>query len=146
MMNRSTPLKLSIASFLAYVILTAVVVGAVGAWPTWRLAGRSGLHAMLAGGGIVLFVKIAFAYVIVRQAARGPGRAAFAFILLTLVRLLSNLLLAGGAWALFNVSRKLLLIWTGLFYFALIVAESIWLARAFQRDAFQVALGNIPRK
>ena len=143
--TRDQRVKIALAGLVGWLVAAGVAVAVVGTYPTWRLAGAAGLKAELAAGLIVLGVKLASAVAVTGQAGGGPGRVAFVYVILIAVRTAAVLVLASGACWLWSLPPRALLIWTAAFYLAMLAAESFCLARALQRDAFRVALGEIDR-
>ncbi len=139
----SAPMDIRYSAMLAWVLPVAVLTAGMGIYPTWVVAGLDGLLAQLAAGAVVLGVKLAFALVVVRHARRGPTRAAFVYMTMSVLRIAVSLGLAGAAWKLLDLPPGPLLLWTAIFYLALLAPETAWLVRALQRDAFRVALGEI---
>lgn len=139
----SVPMDIRYSAMLAWVLPVAVLTAGIGIYPTWVVAGAEGLRAQLAAGVVVLGVKLAFAAVVVRQGRRGPTRAAFVYLTTSVLRIAVSLALAGAAWKLLDLPPGPLLLWTAIFYLALLAPETAWLVRALQRDAFRVALGEI---
>ena len=139
-------MRISFAALFAWLIPASLVVGALGAYPTWRVSGTPGLLAQLAAGAVVLVVMAASARFICHAASHGPRRAAQSFVAGFLVRVAACAALSAavGHW-LADLPQQTLLVWTGLFYLVMVLAEAIWLARAMQRDAHRVYLGEIRR-
>jgi hypothetical protein len=129
---------------LAWVVPLWLVTLLLGLWPS-RAIGSGVVAAKLVAGAVVLLVMVASGALCVRAARRGPGPAAFAFTVLAMARVLVSLSLLAGAWALLELPPAALLIWAVIFHLVMLVGECIWLARALQRDAFLVALGEIRR-
>lgn len=138
-------MKISLLGMFGWVLSAAVLAGAIGAWPTHRLAGAAGVHSMLTVGCVVVLAALLSGAVIRRHAARGPGRAAFAFILVSLPKAVVCLGASLGAKAMFSLPVRPVLAWLVIFYFVTLAAECAWLARALQKDAFRVALGDVRR-
>ena len=138
--------KIALMALVGWVIAGGVAAAAIGTYPTWHLAGALGLRAELAAGLIVLGVKLASAWVLTRQAGGGPGRVAFVYVVLVAARVMAVLALTAGACRLWGLPPRALLIWTAAFYLATLATDSIYLARALQKDAFRVALGEIDRR
>lgn len=139
-------MRISFVALFAWLIPAGLLVGGLGAYPTWRLAGAAGLLAELAAGGVVLAVMAASARFICHAASRGPRRAAQSFMAGFLVRiaLCTALTAAVGQWHA-DLPQQTLFVWAGLFYLVMVLAEAIWLARALQRDAHRVYLGEVRR-
>jgi len=142
-MTGSRQMRISFAASLVWVVLAGVLVGLLGAFPTWHLAGRDGLAAELWAGGIVLVAVVLSAAVVVCAAWRGPATAAAAFPASGLIRLGVGLALgcAAARWA--GVDAAAFFVWPAVFYLAMLGAESFWLARALNRDADDVARGRL---
>jgi hypothetical protein len=138
-------MQLSLWAMLSWVGLTAVLVAAAGAWPTWHLAGREGLIGMLVAGAIVLPVMFASASIVLRVARRGPGRTTLAFIVAGMGRLMVVLSVTVPVCLVSGVHTAAVLAWVSVFYLTTLAGEVVWLARALKRDAFWVALGRIDR-
>lgn len=139
-------MRISFAALFVWLIPAGLLVGGLGAYPTWRLSGTPGLLAQLAAGGVVLVVMAASARFIFHAASRGPRQAAQSFVAGFLVRvaLCAALTAAVGQWHA-DLPQRTLFVWTGLFYVVMVLAEAFWLARALQRDAHRVYLGEIRR-
>jgi len=138
-------MKISWVGMCGWVLSAGVLAGAIGAWPTHRIAGAAGLRSLLTVGCVVVLAALLSGAVIRRHAARGPGRAAFAFILVSLPKAVVCLGATLGAKALFALPVRPVLAWLVIFYFVTLAAECAWLARALQKDAFRVALGEVRR-
>ena len=139
----SSRMQISLLTMFGFVLPTALALWGVGAWPAWRWAGSDGLVAHTAAGGIVLTVMVASAAAVRVFAARGPAKAAFAFIAAGMVRIMLCLVITAGALPLFALPLSVLCISTPLFYIATLIAEGLWLGRALNHDAHRVALGEI---
>ena len=135
-------MEISFLAMLGWVLPAGVVAGGIGAYPTWRVGGAPAVTAMLTAGGIVLAVKAACAVFVIRKAAGGAARAAFAFVVAGMARAVLCLVLAGVAWSVLALPPKPLFVWVGVFYLAMLAGEGVWMARALQRDAFLLALGR----
>lgn len=126
------PTTLRFRTSLLYMVSAGLLAAGVGAWPTWRLAGSSGLLTKAVAGLIVLGVMSASAAAVVAASRRGVARAAYAFLLGGVVRLLLCLGLSAGAWLAFDLRPRVLLLWTALFYAAMLFGEGLWLAGAMR--------------
>jgi hypothetical protein len=126
-------IRISFRAMLCYVLPAGALTGAIGAYPTWVAGGARALWAELSAGAIVLGVMTGSAVVIVRSAARGPGKVAMAFLTASLIRVVACLGLAGGAWAVFHLPPLTLCLWLIVFYLVVLAAEVVWLARALRR-------------
>lgn len=141
----SQAMRIRLAGLLGWVILGTALAGAIGYVPTVRLVGAKGLLAMAWAWGIAFAVVMLSGMLVTRAAARGPGRAAFVFIMSALARVVVCLVLAAGVIFLLDIHAPSLLVWVLAFHLVMLAGESIWLAKALQRDAFLVALGEIRR-
>lgn len=144
-MVATTPMQIGFASLLGWVVPAALILGGLGVWPTWRIAGQPAVHAMLVAAGTVLGVILCGSVVIVRAARGGPGRAAFTFIAIGFVQGVALLVVKGLWLTATDLPVVPTLLWAVLFYVAMLVAQSLWLARGLRRDAYRVALGDIER-
>ena len=139
-------MRASSAAALAWIIMLGLAAWAVGVYPTYRLAGKTGLVTQSVAGVVVLLATGTSAVIIAKLAARGPTVAAMGLMLSGFARLI---LVVGATFAvrwLFDLPLLVLLLWMGLFYVAMLGGEVIWLARALSHDAFLVALGDINRE
>jgi len=134
-MNPTHPMRIGLAGLLGWVVPAGVLVGALGAYPTWALGGGQGLRAQLAAGAIVVGVMCAGGAFVARAARRGPRAAAFGFVRTGLIMAAGSLVMAAASSAAMKLPLAGTLLWTGVFYFAMLIAKSVWLARALRRDA-----------
>lgn len=126
--NRSPASKRVLHLLALAVLLTAVMV-AVGYVPTRRLGGPGAVSAMLAGCGISLVASVVGSVPIV-LASRGPGqRMPPAVMLSTALRFLVVLILALSAALSGWFERAPLLVWVGISYVLLLVADTIYAVR-----------------
>ncbi len=136
-------MEISLPAMLGFVLPVTIVLWALGSWPAWRWAGADGLAAHTAAGCIVLGVMVASAALVRLFAAMGPGKAAFAFVAASLVRIMSCVGITIAVWALFDMPAGVLCLSMPTFYFALLLAEGIWLSKALNRNAMLVAAGKV---
>jgi hypothetical protein len=122
-----------------------VLLGAAGAWPTWRLAGWKGFISELVAGAVVMPIMLASSLVVLRGALRGPIAAVKLFVVGWVVRLPVVVVLAFLLGFFCRLHLVAFLCWVGLFYLVAVMGEGFWLAKALKRDAFLVALGKIHR-
>jgi len=127
-------MRMSLGSLLAWTVGPAVLVGLVGAYPTWRFAGQGGLASQAAAGFIVMLAMGASAAAVARKAAGGAAKAAMAFLLAASVRV--GICVASGLAAaiLLPLPTAALLIWLGAFYVVSLLGESAWLVKAIRRS------------
>jgi len=126
------PMSISLLGSVKYIVPAGLAAAAIGAYPTWLLAGNEGLRAKAVAGLIVMGVMLVSAAAIVRAARGGAVRAVYAFLISGLARLLGSVALAAGAWAVLSLSPMSLVIWVGIFYLAMLSAEGVWLAQAMR--------------
>jgi len=139
-------MRASKSAALAWILMLGLVAWAIGAYPTYRLAGLAGLAAQGVASAVVLLATGISAVIIAKLATRGPKVAAMGLLLSGFARLI---LVVGATFAvrrMFDLPLLVLLIWMGLFYVAMLGGEVIWLSRALSHDAFLVALGDINRE
>jgi len=106
------------------------VVAALGVVPTLRLAGREGLSALAAGCAVSAVGAMLGAVPVLRAVARGGAASPVAtFGAATATRLVATLAGALEVALGSELPRAPLLIWVGLAYGALLVAETRWMAR-----------------
>ena len=145
-MAATQEMRASSAAALAWIILLGLLAWAVGAYPTYRLAGKTGLVAQGVASAVVLLATGSSAVIIAKLATRGPKIAAVGLLLSGFARLI---LVVGATFAvrwMFDLPLLVLMIWTGLFYVAMLGGEIIWLSRALSHDNFLVELGEIARE
>ena len=139
------PMRIGLGGLLGWLVPVGVATGLVGAWPTWHLAGQTGLVSLGLAGGIVLAAVFFSALVVIGLAYTGPSRAAVGFVVSGLLRLAGCV---GLGWMLLPVLPVCALtfyVWLAVFYLVGVVAEGAWLARALRRDSERVSLGEIRR-
>jgi len=145
-MGRTHPMRIGLAGLLGWIIPAGVLVGAVGAYPTWAASGVRGLWAQLVAGVIVGGVMCAGGLFVMRAARRGARAAAFGFIVSGFVMAAGTPALAVTASRTMHLPMKPTVLWAGIFCFAMLIAQSIWLARALRRDAWMAAIGQDRRR
>ncbi|MCJ7544913.1 MAG: hypothetical protein MUP47_10205 [Phycisphaerae bacterium] len=138
-------MRLSFWAILGWVGAIGLLAGAIGAWPTWRLAGQEGLVGEVLAAAIVLPIVLASAVIVWAVASHGPGLAAAAFMAAGVVRLAAVVATALILYQFVRPHTVAFLIWVGLLYLVTVIGEGVWLARALKRDAFLVALGRVDR-
>ena len=139
-------MRISFPALLGWTMPLGLMGGGLGVWPTWAAQGWQGLRAGLVALIIVFCATMLSGAAVAWQASRGPGRAAMAFIVSGPVKMIASLVAAAAAWWVMELAPRALFTWTGIFYLVLLAGESVWLARALQRDAFLWALGEIRHK
>jgi hypothetical protein len=144
-MGKRSGMRIRFSGLVGWVLGAAVLLGGAGAWPTWKLGGEPALEAELTAAACVLVVMLASGAAVVRTARRGPGPAAYAFLVGGLVRAVASVVLAAAAWALRPVPPLTLMLWVAGFYGATLAGEVLWLTRALQKDALDAALGRLGR-
>ena len=144
-MSPNQPMRIGVPAMLGWVLAAGVCVGAAGAYPTWALSGSDGLHVELLAAGVAFVTITACGLYVVRAARKGPGRAAFGFIVAGSVAGAGAMVPAAAAWLAWGLPALPLFLWTAIFSFAMLVGQSLWLYKGLRRDAFRVALGQIRR-
>jgi hypothetical protein len=127
--------RLSYYGLLIHVLPAGLVAGALGAYPTWAWGGGRALIAELAAWAVTAVVMVVSGAAVVRAACKGPLRAALAFAMAGLVRAAACLVLAGAIWIVWRPPPLPISIWLLVFYFVMLAAEVVWLARALRRAA-----------
>lgn len=126
--NRSPASKYVLQLLVLAVLLTVAMV-AVGYVPTKRLGGPGAVTAMLAGCVISLVASVVGCIPIV-LASRGPKqKMPPAVMLATALRFLVVLILALSAALSGWFERAPLLVWVGISYVVLLVADTIYAVR-----------------
>lgn len=138
----SKRMPISLGEMLWWVLPVAAVLWGAGAWPMWHWAGRGGLVAHSAAGGVVVAVMLISASVVKYFAGNGPGRVAFAFMAAGLARIVICVGFTLAIRAAFSLPAGALFVSLAAFYMATLLAEGIWLGRALNRDAALAALGR----
>lgn len=144
-MTRNYPLRLRLVDLLPLAFVLVGLAVLAGWYPTRKAAGTPGLWAMGVAGGIVGAAMLLNAVAVVHFAQGGPRKAAYAFIMGGLVRVMIVAAVSAVAWKVYDVPIVPLLVWIGIFYILMLVAEMAWLARALKRDEHLAALGEIDR-
>ena len=112
-------------------------VGLIGSWVTWTLGGAAGLTGQLLAALIALTGVTACGIAVLRSARRGPGPAAFTFVIASLVTgvaaLVAGVIVGAAVPGLFVP----LLIWVAVFCSAMLLAQSLWIARGLNRSTLK---------
>jgi len=140
---RTESMHISLRTMFCCVVPVAAALWCAGAWPIWRWAGRGGLLAHTLACGVVLGVMFASAAVVKVFAGIGPGKAAFAFVAASLVRIVLCVGVTIALWAALGLPTGVLCVSVPAFYLATLLAEGFWLTRALNRDATLAALGRL---
>ena len=135
-------MQISLRMMLCWVLPVAGVLWCVGAWPVWRWAGPGGLVAHTVAACTVLSVMFASAAVVKLFAGVGAGKAAFAFLASSLVRIAACVGITIAMWAALELPAAVLCVSVPAFYLTTLLAEGFWLSRALNRDATMAALGR----
>ena len=128
-------MQISLPAMLRWVLPAAAVLWVIGAWPMWHWAGGGGLVAHTAAACIVLGVMLASAVIVTLCAEVGPASAAFAFIAASLVRIALCVGITIAIWSAFSLPAGVLCFSTLASYLTTLLAETIWLSRALNRNA-----------
>ena len=132
-MDQAKPLVVSFRTLLASVAVAAFAVAAVGAYPTWRLAGTPGLLAEAVAAAVVLSVMVASAAAVVEAARRSATAAMMTFLVSGAARMILSAVLAGMAMVVTDLPAVMLLVWLLVFYLATLAVEGAWLSGAMRR-------------
>jgi hypothetical protein len=139
-------MRASSSAALAWIVMLGMTAWAIGAYPTYHLAGKGGLAAQAVASVVVLLVTWTSAVIIAKFASRGPKAAAMALLLSGFAKMILIVATVFTLKTSFNLPFLALMIWMGLFYVVMLGGELIWLSRALSHDAFLVALGDITRE
>ncbi len=142
---RTVRMELSFPALLGWVLPVGLLVGGVGAGPTWWLAGRAGLVAELLAGTVVLPIMVASALIVLSVASSGAALTSAVFVSIGVMRLAAVVTTALILERFCRMATLVFWICILAFYLAMLGAEVAWLARALKRGALQVALGRIHR-
>ena len=135
------PVNLRFSAMLGYLLGALVLAAAIGAVPTWRLAGPGGLTCVVPAFLAVATPFLASGMVVLSAARRGIRAVVAAFLLMGLVRVPASLALGAAAWAVWDLPADVLMIWVVVFYLACLGGETIWLIRAAQNPPVPPASG-----
>jgi hypothetical protein len=119
---------------LGWIVPISLLVGLVGAFPTWHRAGIPGLQAELAAGVTVMIVMVASCALTAKTSAQGPGMMAYVFVISGMARVLVSVALLAAIWAATGLPARTLMVWAAIFYLTMLVAESIWICRMLGRS------------
>jgi hypothetical protein len=109
-------------------LLAALLLAAVGYFPTvWR-AGETAIPAMLVAIGVSLFSSLVGAIPVVRAGRSDPTQIPIAVLASTAIRMGVVMALLVGLYFSKAFDPKILFIWTGISYFALLAVD-VWFAR-----------------
>ena len=114
-------------------IIGAVVLGAVGAWPTSRLAGTAGMISMAAGIGISVVASVVGAIPISMSRDPSPASRQVAFLGAIAARMFTTLALFAAMALAHVVDNTTLAIWTGVSYLVLLAIETFIAIRLTQQ-------------
>ena len=107
-------------------LLTLVAVGLMGLWPTQRLAGSAGVMAMLAGCAVSWLASCIGAIPVARVASgRAAGQMAQSILASTAIRFVVVLFLVVPVALSGVVNRNVFVIWVGVSYLALLLADTL---------------------
>lgn len=129
-MSSTTPDRRAWIEVLVVPLAAGLLMSAIGYWPTAARAGRAGVEAMVVAQAMMLAIVYATLLPIVWKVATadGPGRMVLAFKAAGR-RFILTLLAAGAFTWLEPVDRTVFLVWMGMGYVVLTLAETIALVR-----------------
>ncbi|MFP4105672.1 MAG: hypothetical protein ACLFVU_06205 [Phycisphaerae bacterium] len=145
MTESSSRMQISYLAMLGWVVPFGLVAGCPDLYVTSRIAGTEGVRAGIAAWIVTSAVVLLSGWFVVLSARKGPQRAAFVFIVAGMLRAVIVLLLVAAVWAVLKLMPIVLLVWALIFYCSMLAGEVAWLARALNRDAHRVHLGEIKR-
>ena len=119
---------------LAWAMSGLVVACVAGVWPTYRLAGWSGVTAMGAGAAIALVGCVVGSVVIGSMVARRPALAGHGVMAGASVRFAVVVVLAGVVAWTGRVPAAPMLIWVAVSYVVMLAAETVGLVRVIRRS------------
>jgi hypothetical protein len=105
-------------------LVGAAALAAVGAVPTYRIAGQPGLIAMAVGIGVSFLGSIVAAVPIAYSRAPTPAARQTAFMGAIAARMFTTLILFGAIVMSHIVSNKPFALWTGVSYLVLLALET----------------------
>ena len=123
--------------FLAWAAVVAVAVGAIGAWPTRRLAGDDGIPALVAGCLIGFLSSALGGLPIALVRGKAPASRVVASMGAMGARLLAVVVLGAvavlGGW----FARTPLLLWIAVSYAALLGVDAWYALRTAQKESLE---------
>ncbi len=117
----------------------AVVLAAVGYWPTVRLAGAEAVEAMLLGIGIALVGAWAGSLATCLYFAKPPAQHPIGILAGLVVRFVVTIGLTVAAWAADAFDNNPLLIWVGLAQLVILGVDVTGMAGFLRRAAEETA-------
>ena len=123
--------------FLAWAAVVAVAVGAIGAWPTRRLAGDDGIPALVAGCLIGFLSSALGGLPIALVRNRTPASRMVASMGAMGVRLLAVVVLGAAAVLSGWFARTPLLLWIAVSYAALLGVDAWYALRTAQKESLE---------
>lgn len=145
-MAEEQELRISLVALLAWVLVSASVVGALGVYPTWYWSSQDGLRAQAWAFTVVLVAMVISGILIVRASRQGAAAAAMTFVVVSMARMGICMLLTVVGWFTMSLPLAPLLIWMFVLYIVMLFAEVGWLTRALHRGAILAALSKIGRR
>ena len=142
-MQQHEGMRINLACLLGWLAFAGAATWCAGAYLTLKLGGREALTAQSTAGICVLLVMGFNAVGLKYLAPRGPKKVAFGFLYLAAVRMALCIVMTIAVRLATSLPATALFIWMLVFYVCLLTAESIYLARALDYDAYLEALGEI---
>ncbi len=118
-----------VAAPVAVVALAAVA----GAWPTARLAGSSGLAAMVAACAITAVATILGSSPVVWAVVKDPAKVLMAALAATLCRVMILVMIAAPVALASGLPTRTFLIWVAVSYVVALFAETVCLVLLIRR-------------
>jgi len=119
------------------VALTAAI--AIGAWPTWRLAGSGGVTAMFVGSAITLVGGLVGSCVNAFGMAQRPEMAGYTTMAAASARFVLTLAAALVLTLCTDMPEKPLLLWVVISYLAVLAGETASLVRLIGKREMHAA-------
>jgi len=134
------------AEALAWIITLGVAAWAIGAYPTWLLAGWGGLLAQGLAGGVVLLTTALSTMMIADLAARDPAQAAVGLAGFGAIRVMLAISAFVAGWKYLGLPPTPLLLWIVLFYVSALTGQIVWSVMALRPDPHVAAPGKTNRR
>jgi len=131
---KGSPVELRYRALMGCLLAAAAPAAAIGAWPTWRLAGGEGIKGELLAGAVMGALSLANGAVLVRRARAGAAALTMTFLATSLLRVAGCAVLAGLVWQVLRPAAAAFLVWIAAFYLVMLAGEACWIVRALRRD------------
>lgn len=139
---KTRPMRIRFGALAVWVLITEALVGLVGLWPAWKLAGPHWIDAGILAGVTVVPLLLGSGLLTLWAARKGPAWAAFTFVSAGVLRMILCMILALVLLHSFVIEPFALVVCMLGAYLAGLAGEGIWLCRALNLDAHRSALGD----